>query len=72
MEGEREGEREGRRERERVGERKALNIVSFPPPLLERPTEYAEHDVYLTESRYHESDKEIKKAKPLKVRRDWK
>ena len=41
-------------------------------PLLERPTEYAEHDVYLTESRYHESDKEIKKAKPLKVRRDWK
>ena len=58
--------REGRRERERRGSK-----YNFLPP-LERPTEYAEHDVYLTESRYHESDKEIKKAKPLKVRRDWK
>ena len=37
---------------------------------IERPTEYAEQDVYLTESRYHEADKEIKKAKQLKVR-DW-
>ena len=36
--------------------------------LSERPTEYAEQDVYLTESRYNESDKEIRKAKPLKVR----
>ena len=37
-------------------------------PSSDRPTEYAEQDVYLMENRYNESGKEIKRAKPLKVR----
>ena len=37
----------------------------------ERPTGYAESDVYVCLSRYNEVDKEIKRAKGWKVRERW-
>lgn len=44
------------------------SIESYPlTPTSERPTEYVEDDVFVMESRYNESDKELRKVKGLKV-----
>lgn len=41
-------------------------VLSFKDFLSCRPTEISENDVFLCESRYNESDKQMKKFKGLK------